>query len=251
MKKSIALAAVLVMAAAAPAVAQRSIAAGMTPAQVRSAFGAPATTRTAGDWTYWYYQNGCPRRCGSDDVVFFRQDQVVAAVLRTGARRISGPSANHALEPYDNVTSAGGVAAERPLDMGVRGNPLTPEEREAQRQERERGLEESSEAPPARVGGVRVEPRAGAGEPGARPRTTIIRGEGDRGAEGRPAPAGRGEVVAEDTATVGEALREDEERRARESQVNPTTIEPRRDTVNAGRRAREQQVRPRTVPRNP
>ncbi|HEU0055578.1 MAG TPA: hypothetical protein VFQ39_20460 [Longimicrobium sp.] len=244
MRKSIVLAAALVVTAAAPAVAQRTIAAGMTPAQVRTAFGAPATTRVAGEWAYWYYQNGCPRRCGSDDVVFFHDDKVVAAVLRTGARRFSGPAANRALEPYDDVTAAGGTPAERPLDLGVRGNPLTPEERERQRQERERGVEESSESPPARVGGVRVEPRSGEGRS-----STVIRGAD----EARPTPLRRGEVEVDTTTapSEGDALRVDDARRARESQVSPTTIPAREDTAAAARRAREQQVRPRTVPRNP
>lgn len=104
MKKAMLLAAALVITAG-PAFGQ-TISQGMTSAQVRAEFGAPATTREAGDWTYWYYHNGCPRTCGSDDVVFFQNDRVVAAVLRTARRRYSGPAADKALEARDDGTSA-------------------------------------------------------------------------------------------------------------------------------------------------
>jgi hypothetical protein len=98
-KKSMLLAgaALLLSAAAVPARAQSTITPGMTTEQVRDRFGAPATTRAQGEWSYWYYHNGCPVRCGSDDVVFFQNDRVVAAVLRTSRRRFSGPAADDAL----------------------------------------------------------------------------------------------------------------------------------------------------------
>ncbi|WP_420129104.1 outer membrane protein assembly factor BamE domain-containing protein, partial [Longimicrobium sp.] len=98
MKKSMLLAgAAMLVTAATPALAQSTIAPGMTTEQVRDRFGAPATTRDQGDWSYWYYHNGCPVRCGSDDVVFFQNDRVVAAVLRTARRRFAGPAADDAL----------------------------------------------------------------------------------------------------------------------------------------------------------
>jgi hypothetical protein len=105
MKKAMLLAAVALGAAAAPAAGQ-TISQGMTTEQVRSAFGAPATSRAAGEWTYWYYHNGCPVRCGSDDVVFFQHDRVVTAVLRTGRRRYTGTRADNALQATDDGTSA-------------------------------------------------------------------------------------------------------------------------------------------------
>ena len=92
MKKAMLMALAAMSVAAAPAAGQ-TIAQGMTPAQVQSEFGAPATTRDAGDWTYWYYHNGCPNRCGSDDVVFFQNDRVVAAVLRTQSPPLLRPPA--------------------------------------------------------------------------------------------------------------------------------------------------------------
>lgn len=127
MKKSMLLAgaALLLAAAATPAHGQATISPGMTAEQVRDRFGTPATTRVAGEWVYWYYHNGCPVRCGSDDVVFFRNERVVAAVLRTARRRFAGPAADDALEaaggneqvnaaPSDGRARVGGVRVEEP-----------------------------------------------------------------------------------------------------------------------------------------
>lgn len=175
MKKSMLLAgAAMLLASATPAPAQITISPGMTTEQVRDRFGAPATTRAQGDWTYWYYLNGCPVRCGSDDVVFFQYDRVVAAVLRTSRRRFAGPAAD------DAIRAAGGAAvfgkdpeSDRPVNVV-----------------KER----------ARVGGVRVEgapasglvttpepdrprPQAREGQPGE-PSTIVI-------TQPEPAPAER------------------------------------------------------------
>jgi len=129
MKKSMLLAgAALLLTAASPALAQSTISPGMTAEQVRGRFGAPATTRVAGEWAYWYYHNGCPVRCGSDDVVFFQNERVVAAVLRTSRRRFAGPAADDALNANGDGV-ANGAANDAPPDAEGR----------------------------ARVGGVRVE----------------------------------------------------------------------------------------------
>jgi hypothetical protein len=134
MQKTILLAAAAILLAAGPAPAQATISEGMSGAQVRAAFGAPATTRAAGDWTYWYYHNGCPRRCGSDDVVFFRDDRVIAAVLRTPARRFSGPPADRALDAAGATADREGTgmyipAASAPVTVGgVRVESVRPEE---------------------------------------------------------------------------------------------------------------------------
>lgn len=155
MKKAMLMALAAVSLAAAPAAGQ-TIAQGMTPAQVQSEFGAPATTRDAGEWMYWYYHNGCPRRCGSDDVVFFQNERVVAAVLRTSRRRYSGPRADDALQATDDGTSA----------VRVDGAPADA---------------------PARVGGVRVEPS----QP-ARGGVIVVPAPADVPVEGTPVPAREG-----------------------------------------------------------
>jgi hypothetical protein len=104
MKKPILLGVLALLGLAAPAAAQGgAIRAGMSPDEVRAAFGAPARMRTEGDWTYWFYANGCPVRCGSDDVVFLQNDHVVAAVLRTGVRRFEGPPAPNALASIEGL----------------------------------------------------------------------------------------------------------------------------------------------------
>ena len=134
MKKSMLLAgAAMLLTAATPALGQTTISPGMSTEQVRDRFGAPATTRTQGDWAYWYYLNGCPIRCGSDDVVFFQNDRVVAAVLRTSRRRFAGPAADDAL-------NAAGAAPAPDTRRNDAPPPDAPEGR-------------------ARVGGVRVDGR--------------------------------------------------------------------------------------------
>jgi hypothetical protein len=75
----------------------RSISTGMTTDDVRSTFGAPSVVRETDGWTYFFYTSRCPHRCGTDDTVFFRDGQVVAAVLHAPTRRFSGPPAAQAI----------------------------------------------------------------------------------------------------------------------------------------------------------
>jgi hypothetical protein len=140
MKKSMLLAGAALLLAAMPAPAQTTISPGMTTTQVHERFGAPATTRAQGDWTYWYYLNGCPVRCGSDDVVFFQNDRVVAAVLRTSRRRFAGPAADDALAAAAGNTASAdvegrarvgtvrveGAAADVPVNQPREGQPGEP-----------------------------------------------------------------------------------------------------------------------------
>lgn len=116
MRRAASLTLVLAALCAAPAAAQAVIASGMTPAQVRAAFGDPARVRETDGWTYFFYANGCPRTCGSDDVVFFQGERVVAAVLHSGARRFNGPGAARALDAVDPRPPAGAVIEERGRD---------------------------------------------------------------------------------------------------------------------------------------
>jgi hypothetical protein len=180
MKKSMLLAgaALLLTAAATPARGQATISPGMSAEQVRERFGQPATTRVAGDWVYWYYHNGCPVRCGSDDVVFFRDERVVAAVLRTARRRFAGPAADDALEqaggneqadaaPSDGRARVGGVRVEGPATELI----VTPSR--------------SDDADRAR-------PRAREGQPGEPSTIVITNPESTAGAPAdTPAPTGR------------------------------------------------------------
>lgn len=105
----------LALAAAGPAGAQArtSIGPGMTEADVRRVFGEPTVRRQAADRTYLFYANGCPVRCGSDDVVFLEADRVIAAVLRTPARHFAGPAVLGSPPPSGGTPSP--RRAERPL----------------------------------------------------------------------------------------------------------------------------------------
>jgi hypothetical protein len=249
-------AAAVTLAAASPALGQRTISQGMTPAQVRAEFGAPAATRASDGWTYWYYHNGCPNRCGSDDVVFFREDRVVAAVLRTQRRRFAGPRANDALEPYDNVTAAGGAMAvpageQEPIQMRVRRR-ATDEAADAEAARDEADIEARNRAP-ARVGGVRIDGnRPAEAEDGS---TIIVRPPARDGSAGaRPAPTGtRTFGAVRDSAQGPPATAVDDERRVREGRVEPNTVRTTAipDTAQSDRRSRERGVEPRVVPRNP
>jgi hypothetical protein len=46
--------------------------------------------------TYLYFRNGCEYSCGTEDVVFLQNGQVVDAVLRWPGHRYSGQSSSPA-----------------------------------------------------------------------------------------------------------------------------------------------------------
>ena len=271
--------AAVLLAAASPAAAQ-TISPGMTTAQVRGALGDPVTVREVGDWSYLYYLNGCAVRCGSDDVVFIRNDRVVAAVFRTGRRRFAGPVAGVALD---------GTAGTRgDHDAGMVRLDETPE-RPTQVRVRDGAREEPGRTiigrpGAARVGGVRLEGGAPAsGRPGG---TTIIRRDEaePRGGERRGGPPARvgsqdargrvndtrpddrnqitgtgvdgpdDDVAAVDSARGAPATAVDDARRAREGRVEANTVRRGNtatadSTLNRARRERERNVTPRTVTR--
>jgi hypothetical protein len=165
MKAKLAIAAALLVFSALPAAAQRVINPGMTPEQVRGSFGSPARTRAEGEWSYWFYSNGCPNRCGSDDVVFFRGERVVAAVLRTRARRIaSSPAAADALQQAGGSEGAAEVRLDAAPANGAgasRNSGAAPRRVMVRGRSRDRnGTADDDSAEPARVGGVTVEPGA-------------------------------------------------------------------------------------------
>src|SRR5678815_3954393 len=66
----------------------RSIDPGMTRAQVVERLGRPKGERSAGEFTYLFYANGCLKKCGIDDVVTLQNDAVVDAIFR-GAGPVS------------------------------------------------------------------------------------------------------------------------------------------------------------------
>jgi hypothetical protein len=107
------------LAAPAPAQAQVTVRAGMTPDEVVQRLGQPTRTRTMGEWRYLFYGNDCMPRCGSDDVVFLHRGEVVSAVLRDSRRRYAGPGTDRALPPL-----AAGAQGFPPRDTRVLGTPV-------------------------------------------------------------------------------------------------------------------------------
>lgn len=223
MRRAASLTFVLAALCAAPAASQATIASGMTPAQVRATFGDPARVRETDGWTYFFYANGCPRTCGSDDVVFFQDERVVAAVLHSGARRFDGPGAARALDAVDPRPPAGAVIEERGRDED--GATVTTI--------RIRGESASGEGmAPARVEGVGVD------DDDDRP---LVPGRQMRRVDGTAAP------VLTDTAMDAARIR-------RERAVTPRTIPatrpgaaPRDTALNQQQINRERRVEPRTT----
>jgi hypothetical protein len=74
----------------------KTIRPGMTEADVRAAWGAPVTSRKAGDYTYLFYENGCLRTCGTYDLVILQGGQVVDAVVRGKDHHYDGVSSSPA-----------------------------------------------------------------------------------------------------------------------------------------------------------
>jgi hypothetical protein len=68
----------------------KSIKPGMTEAEVRTAWGEPLTARKAGNMMYLFYNSDCLRSCGTHDVVFLENGQVVDAVVRDSHRGYDG-----------------------------------------------------------------------------------------------------------------------------------------------------------------
>lgn len=83
---------------------------GMTRDDVIAVWGTPATERTMGAWTYLYFRNGCEASCGTFDVVFLENGQVVNAIVRGAGHSYSGVS-----------TSPPGQAGQPTLPAGTEG----------------------------------------------------------------------------------------------------------------------------------
>ena len=72
---------------------------GMTRDEVIGVWGAPVTERVLGSWTYLYYRNGCEASCGTFDVVFLENGQVVNAIVRGRGHTYAGASTSPAGTP--------------------------------------------------------------------------------------------------------------------------------------------------------
>ena len=89
-----ALAAILLLVVVASAQQDQTIEPGMTTDQVKLVFGEPQSTASYGNFTFYFFENGCHEECGMADVVFFEGGQVVDAVLRAPWRAYAGESSS-------------------------------------------------------------------------------------------------------------------------------------------------------------
>jgi hypothetical protein len=85
-----------------------TIAPGMGEKEVFSLWGPPIAVRHQGDMTYLYFRNGCEYTCGTEDVVFLQNGQVVDAVLRWPGHGYSGQSSSPAATPPHGPARPGG-----------------------------------------------------------------------------------------------------------------------------------------------
>ncbi len=67
---------------------------GMTAEEVIAQWGPPVAERSTGGWTYLYFRNGCEATCGTFDVVFLQDGQVVDAIVRAPGHIYSGVSSS-------------------------------------------------------------------------------------------------------------------------------------------------------------
>lgn len=68
----------------------KTIKPGMTEAEVREQWGEPLTVRKVGVMSYMYYRSNCLKSCGTNDVVFLENGQVIDAVVRDSHRKYDG-----------------------------------------------------------------------------------------------------------------------------------------------------------------
>jgi len=85
-----------------------TIAPGMREREIYSLWGPPIAVRRQGDMTYLYYRNGCEYTCGTEDVVFLQNGQVVDAVLRWPGHGYSGQSSSPFATPPHGPARPGG-----------------------------------------------------------------------------------------------------------------------------------------------
>ena len=108
---------------AAPLGAQTdTIAPGMTEAQVIARLGRPASTRSFQSFTYLFYQNGCEKKCGMNDLVTLDSGRVVDAVFRSSRRHYSGTSSSPRAIPAAEARKG---KPDAPLSVPVTSTPNT------------------------------------------------------------------------------------------------------------------------------
>lgn len=87
----------------------KTIKPGMTDAQVREQWGEPLTVRKIGIMSYMYYRSNCLKTCGTNDVVFLENGQVVDAVVRDKGRKYDGIASSPADRKPEPTAPASGA----------------------------------------------------------------------------------------------------------------------------------------------
>lgn len=92
---------------------------GMTRDQVIAVWGIPVAERSVDNRTYVYFRNGCEVTCGTFDVVFLEDGQVVDAIVRGPGHTYAGTSSS----PPDRLPTAniGEPAAALPPEAAPQG----------------------------------------------------------------------------------------------------------------------------------
>ena len=85
-----------------------TIAPGMGEKEIYALWGPPIGVRHRGEMTFLYFRNGCEYTCGTEDVVFLQNGQVVDAVLRWPGHGYSGQSSSPAATPPHGPARPGG-----------------------------------------------------------------------------------------------------------------------------------------------
>jgi len=99
-----------------------TIAPGMGEKEIYSLWGPPISVRHRGEMTFLYFRNGCEYTCGTEDVVFLQNGQVVDAVLRWPGHGYSGQSSSPAATPPHGPARPGGdtLTVKSPSTPGAR-----------------------------------------------------------------------------------------------------------------------------------
>lgn len=79
---------------------------GMSREEVVATWGVPVAERQERNWTYLYFRNGCEVSCGTFDVVFLENGQVVDAVVRGPGHSYAGTSTSPSGRPPEATPPA-------------------------------------------------------------------------------------------------------------------------------------------------
>ncbi len=89
----------------------------MTREQVIAVWGEPVVKRSAGAWTYLFFRNGCEVSCGTFDVVFLQDGQVVDAIVRGEGHIYAGVSSSPPGRVAEPTPGRAGFKGSSILDM--------------------------------------------------------------------------------------------------------------------------------------